>query len=170
MTNSFQNENINNLNESIVNDLNETANLLKNSLSNANMSNKPLTAETLKILSSISIENLSLNSQFDLLFNDLSMLKASAVQGLLGITNFRFLAWMIFLECLPIDKSKWIETINQNRKKYEDIRNELCCDPRKMCLNNKDDHPLSQNKSSVWNKYFWHNELKTVIIQDVNRM
>ena len=152
--------------------------------------NKPLSAETLRILSKLNIENLSFNSQFDLLFNDLSMLKASAVQGLLKLTNFRFLAWMVFLECIPMEKEKWKDSINKNRKFYEQIREDICCDPHKAKTttatdqngnsskqNEKsfledysDDHPLSQEKSSTWNRYFWHNELKNVIIQDVNRM
>ena len=181
---------------SLLNDLEESTTLLNNtnlhntSQTSTSNSKTPLTAETLRILSKLKIENLSFNSQFDLLFNDLSMLKASAVQGLLKITNFRFLAWMIFLECIPMAKEKWVESIHKNREFYEQIRGDICCDPhkRKPATNDEatdtasnmndtsflgdygDDHPLSQEKASTWNRYYWHKELKNVIIQDVNRM
>jgi hypothetical protein len=171
----------------LMNDLDESVGLLHintSNLSNSSLTgkNKQLTAETLRILSKINLENLSFNSQFDLLFNDLSMLKASAVQGLLKLTNFRFLAWMIFLECLPMEKDKWVESISKNREFFATIREEICCDPHKSKSYTKNetndsflddlsnDHPLSQEKSSTWNRYFWHKELKTVIVQDVNRM
>jgi hypothetical protein len=170
-----------------MNDLDESTGPLHINTSNmSNISstskNKQLTAETLRILSKINIENLSLTSQFDFLFNDVTMLKASAVQGLLKFTNFRFLAWMIFLECIPMEKEKWIESIKANRDFFARIREEICCDPHnakpyKVNETNdsflddpSNDHPLSQEKSSTWNRYFWHNELKTVIVQDVNRM
>lgn len=86
------------------------------------------------------------DSKFDLLFNDLSMLKATAVQGLLGDTNFRFLAWMIFLECIPMEKISWLDSINGNRSHFEKIKKELSCDPRSLNEDIKD-HPLSQEKS-----------------------
>ena len=170
---------------SLTTDLDESARLFHN-INTSNISNssksKQLTAETLRILSKIDIENLSFSSQFDLLFNDLLMLKASAVQGFLKLTNFRFLAWMIFLECIPMEKEKWIESIKKNRDFYEQIKEDICCDPHKAQNSSKNndnesfvedhrsDHPLSQEKSSTWNRYFWHNELKSVIVQDVKRM
>ncbi len=135
--------------------------------------NKRLSADTIRVLSDIEINKLS----FDLLFNDISTLKASAVLGLLGKTNFRCLAWMIFLECIPTDKTKWIDSINHNRNVFEKIKKEICCDPHDdgYILNkSKDDrefdHPLSQDDTSLWNKYFKNNELKSVINQDVVRM
>jgi hypothetical protein len=136
-----------------------------------------LTAETLKILSAINIDNLDFKRRFDLLFSDITMLKASAVQGMLANSYFRFMAWMIFLECVPFDKSKWLVCVNRNRKMYENIRDDVCCDPRDSNASllqqqhqQAFDHPLSQNKNSTWNKYFVHNQLKAIIIQDVIRM
>ncbi len=130
-----------------------------------------LTAETLRIFSSINIENLSFSSKFDLLFNDLSMLKATAVQGLLGDTNLRFLAWMIFLECVPMEKHLWLDVIGQNRLDYEATRKELACDPHSNGQSAQaGDHPLSQDETSVWNRYFEQGRVKSVIIQDVNRI
>ena len=114
---------------------------------------------------------MSLSSQFDLLFNDISMLRASAVSGNLGSTSFRFLAWMIFLECIPMDKNKWIASINKNRKIYERIKQEFHCNPREESAEQKNvDHPLSSDDDSSWKKYFDHIELKSVIIQDVIRL
>lgn len=83
-----------------------------------------------------------------MLFNDLSMLKATAVQGLLGDTNFRFLAWMIFLECIPMEKVSWLESINENRLRFEKIKNDLSCDPHASIEDTSGilDHPLSQEK------------------------
>lgn len=92
------------------------------------------------------MENLGFNSKVDLLFNDLGMLKASAVQGCLADTNLRFLAWMIFLECIPIDKSKWIETVKLNRDKYSKLKSELYCDPRNQNSELLIDHPLSHDE------------------------
>ena len=98
--------------------------------------------------------NKGFNSKVDLLFNDLSMLKATAVQGLLGNTNFRFLAWMIFLECIPMDKNLWLEAINENRSDYEKIKDNLSCNPHKSVdqTDSSDnqgfiDHPLSQDEN-----------------------
>ena len=108
-----------------------------------------LTAETLKVFSSINIENLNFNSKLDLLFNDLGMLKASAVQGCLEGTSLRSLAWMIFLECIPLEKSNWIATVKSNRAVYDKLKKELSCDPRAQSNEERLDHPLSQNKEVV---------------------
>jgi hypothetical protein len=130
--------------------------------------NKRLSSETIRVLSDIEINKLS----FDLLFNDISTLKASAVLGLLGKTSFRCLAWMIFLECIPTDKTKWIDSINHNRNVFEKIKREICCDPHdnNYKMDDNKDHPLCQDDTSVWNKYFKNNELKSVINQDVVRV
>lgn len=156
-------------------------------------SKKCLTAETLKILSSTNVDNLTLKSRFELLFNDLSMLQSCAVQGLLAKTSFRFLAWMIFLECIPFEKSEWLQCFKTNRTTFENIRSDVLCDPRNGCAGNvssngqinhdnqqmdasrldtsvNDDHPLSHEKQSIWNKYFSQNKVKCVIEQDVVRM
>ena len=111
-----------------------------------------LSAESLKIFSKINIDNLAFNSKFDLLFNDLSMLKATAVQGLLGNTNFRFLSWMIFLECIPMEKSSWTNSIQKNRTFYNQIKSDLACDPHcsSAVLDEKFDHPLSQHKTVIY--------------------
>ncbi|RNA28356.1 TBC1 domain family member 5-like isoform X2 [Brachionus plicatilis] len=140
--------------------------------SNMSNSNVKLTSDTFKVLSKVNIDELSFKSKFELLFNDISMLKASAVQGILAKTNFRFLAWMIFLDCLPMDKSKWTESLNQHRQTYDKIKKEICCDPHKKNQTNElnFDHPLSQHQNSVWNRYFTHNQMKSVIIQDVIRI
>lgn len=155
---------------------------LANSILNQNLINntskqgtQTLTAETLRILSKININDLSLNSKFDLLFNDLGMLKASAVQGYLSETNFRFLAWMIFLECIPMEKNRWIAALNHNREVYRIIREDFTCDPHKssnksLIQDGSIDHPLSKDENSIWYRYFSQNEVKAVIIQDVNRM
>jgi hypothetical protein len=119
-----------------------------------------LSAETIRILSSLSVNTLSLPQRFDLLYNDASMLKAAAVQGALHKTNLRFLAWMIFLECVPMERARWCDAIAQNRRVYERVKRQLCCDPQRVECNGLDnndnksssgttraDHPLSQSKT-----------------------
>ena len=80
----------------------------------------------------------------------MSMLRATAVQGLLGDTNFRFLAWMIFLECVPMDKQWWCVAIEENRHDYDRIKCGLSCDPQKKANIGDDgnvlDHPLAQDE------------------------
>ncbi len=107
---------------------------------------------------------------FEMLFGNLSSLKSAAIHGQLENTNMRFLAWMIFLECIPINRVEWIDAINRNRLDYERIKNEICLDPHLNLGNNCFDHPLSQDNSSVWNKFYENNDLKSVIFQDVIRM
>ena len=123
---------------------------------------EPLTAETFSILSRANIDSLSFNDKFELLFNDLSMLRASAIRGQLSNTNMRCLAWMIFLGCLPMRRSEWLKELQHKRHVYDRIKEEICCDPHaapkkkvgddnqdQQEVNEKDnaqpsDHPLSQ--------------------------
>lgn len=128
-----------------------------------------LNAESLKILCSVNISSLDFKNSFELLFNDMAMLKSSAVQGLLSKSNLRVISWMIFLECIPFDKSKWTESLLSNRRMYENIRSDVCCDPRKQS-DTTIDHPLSQQKESHWNKFFAQCHVKSIIMQDVIRM
>ena len=123
---------------------------------------EPLTAETFSVLSRANIDKLSFNDKFELLFNDLSMLRASAIRGQLSNTNMRCLAWMIFLGCLPMRRSEWLKELTHKRHVYERIKEEICCDPHAAPKRNSDaglehaaavgqqeqpctaDHPLSQ--------------------------
>ena len=123
--------------------------------------------------SSFSDAGYDIDTAFNHLFYDLSVLKIAAVQGQLESTNLRFLAWMIFLECLPPDKSKWQEIISNHRNVYEEIKEKACCDPHKIKAEQSTectDHPLSDEAHSEWNKHFFNNELKSMIYQDVIRM
>ncbi|BFZ06429.1 hypothetical protein BsWGS_09466 [Bradybaena similaris] len=101
----------------------------------------------------------------------MSMLKDRAVSGNLRSCRFRSIAWKIFLEVLPPDKSEWIEKTQKSRDKYEELRDFLIVNPRKavdsvdITLNN----PLSQDEESPWNKFFQDNELRLTIKQDVIR-
>lgn len=127
-----------------------------------------ISAETLRVLSSANLNDLDFKSRFELLFNDLAMLKSSAVQDILSKSCLRIIAWMVFLECLPFDKSKWCERISSNRKEYEALKIEIFRDPRQSQF--VDDHPLSSDRNSSWNKYFQRSKLKELINQDVIRM
>ena len=133
-----------------------------------NKFNEALSAESLKILCSVNMKDLDFKSRFELLFNDISMLKYSAVHGLLKDSYLRVISWMIFLECIPFEKSEWIEKINLNRFLFEKYVTNIYIEPRSQF--NYFDHPLSQEKESYWNKYFKQNEIKSLIYQDVIRM
>ena len=143
------------------------------------------------------IEKLTYETQFDFLFSDASTLRASAVQGVLALTSFRHLAWMIFLECVPHEKSEWLASVTANRRTFQSLRTDFHCDPHSAAASDKptpvgvimrthhrvlatpetvavvakfDDHPLSNEPNSVWQRYFADKELKAVIHQDVIRM
>ncbi|CAG5116642.1 unnamed protein product [Candidula unifasciata] len=116
----------------------------------------------------------SYSLEWENLFNKPNMLpslKERAVAGNLRSCRFRSIAWKIFLEVLPSDKSQWIDRTRQNRNNYEELREFLIVNPRKavdsvdITLNN----PLSQDEESPWNKFFQDNELRLTIKQDVIR-
>ena len=126
-----------------------------------------LTAETLRVLSTVDVESLTTDRQFELLFNDISMLKASAVQGSLATTNFRSLAWMIFLECLPMDKSEWLRVATDNRVAYDQMKAKLLCDPRR--IQDPSDHPLSQsNQVTLLITYLFTTSIFNLSLQRVS--
>jgi hypothetical protein len=111
---------------------------------------------------------------FDFLFNDLSVLKEAAVHGQLENTNLRTLSWMIFLGCLPANRSLWKECLLQNRMFYENMKADKRSyqDFRGISNNSieQENHPLSFNPNSKWSKYFFVEERKKLIYQDVKRM
>ena len=133
----------------------------KSNLNKKYQSHTPLSAETFQILSAVIIETIPFDIQFELLFNDLSMLRAAAIKGLLGQTRLRCLGWMIFLGYLPMDKTLWQQELFHKRAIYEKIRREMCCDPHqapKYGQRNFFDHPLSQDTEVflhlIRNSYF----------------
>lgn len=127
-----------------------------------------ISAETLQILSSANLNNLDYNSRFELMFNDLAMLKSSAVQGILGKNCLRAMAWMVFLECLPFEKSQWADAIATSRRDFQQLREQIFQDPRQSQM--PDDHPLSSETESAWNNFFRRRQLRELITQDVIRM
>jgi hypothetical protein len=117
---------------------------------------------------------------FKLLFGDLNILKEAAIHGQLENTNLRTLAWMIFLKCIPINKSEWKTSIDLNRSFYEKIKAKTCSDPSEnendfsACSRDQeillDYHPLSSDPNNKWTRYFIEKEKKSLIFQDVMRM
>ncbi|XP_071943506.1 TBC1 domain family member 5-like isoform X2 [Antedon mediterranea] len=104
----------------------------------------------------------------------LRVIRCEGVRGRLRSSRFRSVCWKTYLECLPNDKSQWLATVRKWRAKYEELREKHITNPR-----NKDKfsvspdpvlhHPLSQEKDSLWNKYFEDTELRQMIKQDVTR-
>lgn len=162
LSESRQNNNNTNLNN------NNNKPGFSNSSASSSSARTKISAETLRVLSSANLNNLDFNTRFELIFNDLAMLKSSAVQGILGKNYLRALAWMVFLDCLPFDKSTWTESISTSRREFESVREQVFRDPRSSLV--LEDHPFSSEAKSSWNNYFERIQLRELITQDVVRM
>lgn len=164
------NESFDFLSESRQNNNTNMKNLNKNNNkpSSSSSARTKISAETLRVLSSANLNNLDFNTRFELIFNDLAMLKSSAVQGILGKNYLRAVAWMVFLDCLPFDKSTWTESISRSRGEFESLRELVFRDPRSSLV--LEDHPFSSETKSSWNNYFERIQLRELITQDVVRM
>lgn len=102
--------------------------------------------------------------------NFLAKLKRRAIKGELRSCRFRSIAWRIYLDCLPDRSEEWVTTTRTFREEYQAIRNKYDTNPYRNSNHNfEENNPLSQQESSVWNKYFQDNELKNTITQDVVR-
>lgn len=142
---------------------------LSSEATNYNQNDHGSTLSTSSSNNCISSKESKLDNLFNVLFSDLNGLKMAASLGQLENTNLRTMAWMVLMECLPIDTDKWPATIDQNRAVYTQLKKEICCDPHQSSSHVMD-HPLSESIDSDWNKYFLHNEMKSIIYQDVIRM
>jgi TBC1 domain family member 5 len=140
-----------------------------------------VTAQTIKSVSKINVSQLSFDEKFDLLFNNedngINFLKTFSIQGHLSNSNLRSISWMIFLNIISIDQSKWVDEMKINRERFEILKNKVYLDPNRHYRidentddNNHSDHPLSNIKHSIWNKYFEQNDVKAMINQDVTRI
>eukprot|EP00117_Sycon_ciliatum_P025630 scpid57109/ scgid1213/ TBC1 domain family member 5 len=96
------------------------------------------------------------------------------LKGLLRGCPFRSVCWKLFLGILHEDRSMWCSEMKRHRKEYADIHARFLADPRRhgsgsdtpdVTVNN----PLSLDTESPWNKYFQDEELKAMIVRDVER-
>ncbi|XP_066928288.1 TBC1 domain family member 5-like isoform X2 [Clytia hemisphaerica] len=117
-----------------------------------------------------------LQESWDKLFNNdnfLQKLQKSSLDGYLGASHFRSVCWRIFWECLSETPSKWKDEVKEKRDWYSGIRKKYVINPHQEEQKEIDlekHHPLSLAEDSIWNKYFQDNELRTLILQDLDRL
>ncbi|XP_057292918.1 TBC1 domain family member 5-like isoform X2 [Hydractinia symbiolongicarpus] len=117
----------------------------------------------------------SVQEEWDQLFkckNMLEQLKFKALDGNMGTKRFRSICWRLFWECLPEEEKFWLAQAKVNRQNYADIRKKYVIDPyeQKQDIDLSKHHPLSLAEDSIWHKYFQDNELRSTIMQDIDRL
>jgi hypothetical protein len=103
-----------------------------------------------------------------------AQLQELAMNGGLGSTGLRSVAWKVFLGVLregaPL--SDWKAALGDSRVKYEEYKEKFLVDPYKdggekdLITNN----PLAQGENSLWKKYFELQELQKDIQIDLERL
>jgi len=110
----------------------------------------------------------------------MTTLKVIAFRGIPEeVRSLRGIVWRLLLNYLPNKPSQWIETINENRKQYENFREELIIKPKLSMENSQTketnslggvvDHPLSVSQDSVWAQFHRDREIWEEIEKDVKR-
>jgi TBC1 domain family member 13 len=112
---------------------------------------------------------------------DMTALKVIAFRGIPDeVRSLRGVVWRLLLNYLPNKPSKWIETINENKKQYESFMEELIIKPQismEETVGGSDengrkqvaDHPLSVSEESVWAQFHKDREIWEEIEKDVKR-
>ena len=85
------------------------------------------------------------------------------------IPSLRSLIWKILLNTLTLNESEWESTLEKNRLKYQNLKEKYNIRLKIMKTNKKNDHPLSLEKNSLWNKYFIEYNLLDDIQKDIRR-
>ncbi|XP_047137114.1 TBC1 domain family member 5 isoform X2 [Hydra vulgaris] len=116
----------------------------------------------------------SLQEEWNQLFQDgfMTKIKAAALNGNLGTQHFRSICWRVFWKCLSENPAHWVNEVNEQRKIYTSIRNKYVINPyeQEKELDLEKHHPLSQSEDSIWHKYFQDNELRSLILIDLDRL
>mmetsp|Transcript_22594 Transcript_22594/g.22435 ORF Transcript_22594/g.22435 Transcript_22594/m.22435 type:complete len:211 (+) Transcript_22594:170-802(+) len=110
----------------------------------------------------------------------MTTLKVLAFRGIPEeVKSLRGIVWRLLLNYLPNKATKWIETINENKKQYESFREELIIKPQLSMEGEKSngpevtehvvDHPLSVSQDSVWAQFHKDREIWEEIEKDVKR-
>jgi hypothetical protein len=111
---------------------------------------------------------------------DMTALKVIAFRGIPDeVRSLRGVVWRLTLGYLPNKPSKWVETIYENKKQYDNFREELIVKPQISMENSKIpepekdipvfDHPLSTSQDSVWAQFHKDREIWEEIEKDVKR-
>lgn len=93
------------------------------------------------------------------------------------VPAFRPLVWRMLFNYLPNAPADWITHMRDQQKVYESFRNELIIEPELSKEKESEfrqktrvvDHPLSQDKESVWNKFHEDRDVWEEIEKDIKR-
>ncbi|CAH8454158.1 unnamed protein product [Schistosoma turkestanicum] len=98
----------------------------------------------------------------------LSRLINYAIDGQLRVSHFRSICWRIFLDILPNDINQWSKQLKKDREYFTMLNCQININPHTNYIKS-DDHPLSDSRTSLWNKYFYSLKVKRSIAKDVCR-
>ncbi|XP_055378420.1 TBC1 domain family member 5 homolog B isoform X2 [Condylostylus longicornis] len=98
---------------------------------------------------------------------NVDQLRQLAYNGDLKVSKFRSVCWSVLLRVLSSNPLDWLDQREQQRRRYQNLKEEFAKNPHNNVLVN--DNPLSQSKQSLWNQYFGDQELFSIIKQDVVR-
>ena len=85
------------------------------------------------------------------------------------IPSLRSLIWKILLNTLTLNESEWESTLEKGREKYNKLKEIYNQRLKLIRKHKKNDHPLSLEKNSNWNKYFMEYNLLEDIQKDIRR-
>ena len=110
------------------------------------------------------------------------------------VKGLRPIVWRILLNYLPLDATKWEDTLRQSHDIYNAYKDELITKPSlkfnkleeqknqslaaaatdtdggiRVVVNKSDDHPLSRQQDSTWRQYYDDKKLWAEIEKDVKR-
>ena len=85
------------------------------------------------------------------------------------IPSLRSLIWKILLNTLTLNESEWESTLEKGREKYNKLKEIYNQRLKIIKKHKKNDHPLSLEKNSNWNKYFIEYNLLEDIQKDIRR-
>lgn len=88
------------------------------------------------------------------------------------LPSLRSLCWKILLRALSLYPDRWKDELAHSRRKYKSylrsyIKNQFIINNTARC--GTQEHPLSKEENSYWNKYFRDTEFKEEIYKDIRR-
>ncbi|KAI3384562.1 hypothetical protein SNEBB_003629 [Seison nebaliae] len=99
---------------------------------------------------------------------DLEKVQQYSIAGCNDEMDQRHYIWKLLFGLLPIEHDKWEETLNRKRKLYFDFAKETL--KISDVYQHKTDHPLNNQPTSKWNKYFDDNQTLQQIDIDTRRL
>ncbi|XP_078323641.1 TBC1 domain family member 13-like isoform X2 [Crassostrea virginica] len=103
---------------------------------------------------------------------DLKTLRKLCFNGCPFEHGHRSTCWKILLNYLPLDVSKWKETLDKQRSLYIHFVHEMIVEPgtKASAGSQVDDHPLNPNPDSNWGAFFKDNDMLLQIDKDCRRL